>query len=208
MENNIPAYTYTFSGDFINSLEFAYMKTYSFRRGEKYEHFLNSIKREYDQLVNNKELSPEEIDRLNDLKQRLLYTQYLINKNGELYPFSEHTNTFKRNSQEVNRIIEIFKTTIVEKVSLLCAPEYRDGIIFYNGNDEIVATLNICLSCAHMELEPFSHVNADILVYDLLKKFFIDIGHELEEPGRFFVSGKMKEHRERILNERRDQYSG
>ncbi len=62
----------------------------------------------------------------------------------------------------------------------MCAPIYRDAIVFYKDN-KIVSTLNVCLSCEYMETKMFKHVNADNETYKLFRQFFIDCGHHVEE---------------------------
>jgi hypothetical protein len=45
-----------------------------------------------------------------------------------------------------------------------------------------------------METKMFDHINGDYKTYDLLKRFFIDIGHEVEDPEYFALDdlNKMK----------------
>ncbi len=39
----------------------------------------------------------------------------------------------------------------------------------------------------YMETKMFSHVDADYQTYDLLKRFFIKAGHEVERPDHFII---------------------
>ena len=63
----------------------------------------------------------------------------------------------------------------------MCAPIYRDAIVFYDLNKEIISTLNVCLSCEYMETKMFNHINADVETYNLMREFFIGLGHKVEE---------------------------
>ena len=38
-----------------------------------------------------------------------------------------------------------------------------------------------------METKMFDHINGDYETYDLFKRFFIDIGHDVEDPERFIM---------------------
>lgn len=190
-------YSQRSSAGFINDLEFDHIKTYSFRRGEEYEQFLKGMEKEYDRLVRRRNPTLDEVNSSNDLREQLYYTQNLIGKNGTLHSFSKHTGTFKSDSEEVSRIKEILRTEIVDDAAWMCAPSYRDAIVFYDKDDWMISCLDICLSCGHMEAKPFGQLRADLLTYDLLKKFFLEIGHEVEEAEHVYVSDKMKEQRER-----------
>jgi len=79
--------------DFINSLSFEYLETYSFCRGEKYE-YLAAL-----------------------AKDPLPYTEYLVGENGILSSSGEHTETFRRCDDEWRQIVEILNTEMVESVS-------------------------------------------------------------------------------------------
>lgn len=207
MEHKDLSYSQNSSADFINDLEFAYIKTYSFRRGKEYELFFQTGVKEYERLRDNKSRTPEETDHFNDLNEQLFCKKLLIDRNGEFDLFSKLTGTFNSDSQEAKRIIEILRTEIVEYAGWVCSPVYRDAIVFYDREDKIICTLNVCLSCCHLEAQPHGELNGDILTFDLLKRFFLDVGHKVEEQEKeyFFLSDKKKEERQKKLNERRRQ---
>ena len=179
-------YTYITSSDFIDNLTFDYAETYSLQRGLDYEENLKQIKPDYDQLRIRKEhendLTPTEEVRFSKLNELLGFTQYLINDKGEFHPSSKKTNTFTINDPIISRLTTILRTEAKEIPAWLCAPLYRDAIVFYNNQKKIISYLNICLDCQYMETKKFSHVKADYVTYDLLKRFFIDIGHDIENP--------------------------
>ena len=177
-------YNYISSIDYINSLEFDYIETYSFQRGIAFEQTLMLLKPEYERLKVRRErrnnLSESEEVRFSELKGLLRFTQYLINDKGQFHPSCIKVCTFKNNDPEVTRLASILRTEIVETESWLCAPMYRDAIVFYNKSAEIVSVLNVCLSCNYMETKAFNHVTGDSKTYDLLKAFFLEIGHDVE----------------------------
>lgn len=192
-----PQRTYITSIDFINNLTFDYVETYSFQRGQAFEENKKLIQVEYDRLKRRKEkfdnLSNAEEDRFFTLHGLLGYTQYLINDKGQFHPSSKRTNVFSKNDPNIDRIKNILLTPINDIPRFMCAPEYRDALVFYDSDKTIVSTLNICLSCNHMHTM-FNHIDADFETYDLLKRFFIDIGHEVEKPDYFILDdiNKMK----------------
>jgi hypothetical protein len=149
------------SANYINELIFDYVETYSFQRGKEFEESLK-------------------------LRSSSEITQYLIYDKGKFHPHSKKTNTFKHDTPMADRIKQILRIEVVETLPLLCAPEYRDAFVFYDHNNQIVSTLNICLSCMHLKSEGVQ-LKADIRTYDLLKKLFLEIGHEVEKPEHSWI---------------------
>lgn len=178
---------YITSLEFINKLTFDYVETYSFQRGSEFEEKRKLIKDEYENLKVRKEkrnnLSSDEEVRFEELFKLLAGTQYIINDEGKFHPSSKKVNTFKNENQNIERIKNILQTEIAEIPSWMCAPIYRDAIVFYDSEKKITDTLNVCLSCQYMETKINNHINGDNKTYDLLKQFFIDIGHNVENDN-------------------------
>ncbi|SHG89088.1 hypothetical protein [Flavobacterium defluvii] len=177
-------HTYKSSIDFITDLCFEYIETYSFQRGEEFEKNNQLNLSEYEtlqrrKLRKNDLTSPQEL-KLNELKKLVGFTQYILNEEGEFHFSSKKINSFKSTDKEAINLKNILKTEINEIPDWLCAPKYRDAVVFYDKNNKIITSLNICLSCQYMETEMFNHINGDKLTYDLLKQFFIEIGHDVE----------------------------
>jgi hypothetical protein len=191
-------YTYIASPDFINKLTFDHVETYSFQRGIEFEENRKLIQSEFDRLkvqknkLNN--LTKDEDEKFLELHGLLGFTQYLINDKGHFHSSSKKTNTFKHDDPAIDKIKMILRTEIIEIPSWLCAPVYRDAIVFYDNDNKIITPLNICLGYQYMETTMFNHINGDYKIYDLLKRFFIDIGHDIEDPDYFALDdiNKMK----------------
>ncbi|MBS1512114.1 MAG: hypothetical protein JST86_14795 [Bacteroidetes bacterium] len=177
-------YTYTNSPEFISNLEFAYVETYSFQRGEEYGRVKTQLQGEWEKLQSCKDerinLTDLEETRLSELNTLLKQTQYLIDAKGQLHFSGKKTHTFKQDDPNINKIKQILLTEVKEIPNWLCAPIYRDAIVFYDTNNAIVDCLNICLYCEHAATKMFHHINCDITAYQLFKRFFMDIGHEIE----------------------------
>jgi hypothetical protein len=121
------------------------------------------------------------MSNLEKLKKLNGFTQYLINTDGEFHPSSKKTGTFKLDNEIIEKLKSILNTPIKEVPSWMCAPIYRDAIVFYDSENKIVSTLNVCLSCEYMETKMFNHINADNETYNLMREFFIELGHKVEE---------------------------
>lgn len=193
-------YKYIPSTDYIDSLTFDYVETYSFQRGTQFEENQKLITPEYENLKVRKEkssnLTTTEEQRFSELHELLGFTQYLINDKGQFHPSSRKTNTFRFGDPEIETMKNILRTEINDVPRFLCAPLYRDAIVFRNKSNENISTLNICLSCQYMATKMFNHINADYETYDLFKRFFIDIGHEVEDPTHF-ISDNLKKLKEK-----------
>jgi hypothetical protein len=193
-------YTYKSSAEFINDLVFEYAETYSFQRGAAYEQQQQLLKEEYGRLKSRKEkkenLATPEEQRLKTLEELCGVTQYLINDSGQLHYSAEKTNTFLLADPEIENLKNILRTDINDIPRWLCAPTYRDGFVFYDSAGNIASVLNVCLECQYMETKRFAHINGDYETYDLLKKFFIRIGHAVERP-EYFVFDEIKAMKEK-----------
>jgi hypothetical protein len=179
-------YHYISSPQYIDQLEFDYIKTYSLQRGKEFEENYKLTRQEYTLLDERKRksnnLSPAEEGRYSEL-QASLGTQYLINSAGLFHPSGQQISTFSYNTPQVKQLINILKTKVVEVPAWMCAPVYRDAIVFYNNDGAIVSVLNVCLGCCYMETKAYHHINADSHAYELMREFFIDIGHPVESKN-------------------------
>ncbi len=129
-------------------------------------------------LVRNLDaIEQKRFDKLNELCG---HTQYLINAKGEFHPSSKKISNYNSLDNKVITLKEILRTEIKDIPMWMCSPIYRDAIVFYK-NDKILSTLNVCLSCEYMETKMFKHVNGDRETYKLLRQFFIDCGHNIED---------------------------
>ncbi len=181
------SYIYTPSPDYINNLKFNYLETWSFQRGQEFDERRKASLLEYNELNRRK----QGIDASNAIDKARLTTfieglncqQKLIVENGRFHPKSQKINTFISTEPEAERLRSILRTEIFDVPIWMCAPFYRDAIVFYNGNNEIVSTLNVCLSCEYMQTDSFHFINADAKTYKLLYDFFREIGHMVEETS-------------------------
>lgn len=176
-------YTYISSGDYIATLEFEFVETWSLQRGAEYEASHARMKKEHDTLQRRRLPTVEEKERYNELHPLIGFTQYLIDPQGRFHPSGQKVNTFLASDLRIAEIKAILRTEIKDVPYLMCAPTYRDAFVFRSGSGSIVSTLNVCLSCLHMEASRFK-VNGDWATYEALKQFFVRNGHDVEDPGK------------------------
>ncbi|MDJ1469437.1 hypothetical protein [Xanthocytophaga flava] len=182
---------YTDAPEYIESLDFDYIETYSFQRGEEYEEKQKLLQAEYDLVKNRKEqgeiLTSDDESRFKELYEFLYNEAYLLNNIGQFHPSSKKINVFTNSDPIIDKIKQILRTEIREMPRWLCKPEYRDAMVFYDKSGKIISVLNVCLSCEYMATDMFHQIKGDRRTYYLLKKFFIEIGHEVEDPEHFVL---------------------
>lgn len=178
-------YPYT-SIDYINSLDFDYIETFSLQRGEDYSRKAMQLKRyRLNQLQVKKSgnliLTDEEENSYNELSYLLSPAQYLSREDGSFHPSAELISTFEKSDPMVSTLISILQTEVVDVPQWMCAPVYRDAVVFYKKPGKMVSVLNVCLSCDYMETQIQGNLDADSRTYEKLKQFFISIGHPVEK---------------------------
>jgi hypothetical protein len=192
------------SDDYIKDLKFDYMETYSFNR------LSPLLKAEYDELFlrrQEKPLSVPDMERFKELGELYKEWELLIDKNGNFHHSSEKMAVFQAHDPEVVRFTEIMNMEVIESFNTLCAPMYRDAIVFYESSGKIVSVLNVCLSCNYMTTG-HQNLRADFEVYDLLNKFFFDIGHRVENPHKFDMNEKLRKMKAKFLAKREKKNKG
>ena len=175
-----PKYTYIKSSEFIDNIDFEYFETYSLQRGQNFEEEIESLESEFANIKSKTDQNETQKSRLSELDGLLNFTQVIINKKGQLHFSAEKINRIEKTDSKSKRLIEILKTEINDIPNWMCAPIYRDAILFYDKNDNLIKPLNICLSCEYMETRLFNHINSDFKTYELMREFLIDIGHKVE----------------------------
>lgn len=172
------------SSDYINGFSFDYIETFSLQRGEEYNAVIQMLKPERNGLKVRKEkrnnLNENEEIRLIELNSLLGVTQYLIDNTGRFHFSMERINTFQFDNEVVSLLKNILFTKTTDVNNWMCAPIYRDAIVFYKSSGEIVSVLNICLSCEAMAIDSCNQVVADSSTFEMLRKFFKEIGHPVE----------------------------
>jgi hypothetical protein len=134
------------SAEYINSLTFDYVETWSFNRDD----------------------------------DATMYS--LVIEESLFQPGSKKTGTFKNDHPTAARIKQILQTEIEDSQNYLCAPVYREALVFYDQNNKVISILNICLTCLHMMAEQHYNIKCDYKAYEWLRRLFQGLGHEIEKP--------------------------
>lgn len=139
--------------DYIRDLNFVYVETWYFLKGDLYEQWIK------DHPGHN--------------------NHYILDDSLQIHPTAQKTNTFLAGSAEVLKIKESLQTVDAAKAVTACAPVYREAILFFDKDKKLVSALNICLGCEYMALNSSQDIDASNTCYQQLREFFISIGHEI-----------------------------
>lgn len=105
-----------------------------------------------------------------------------VTEDGLFQPDSTLTGTFKNGHAIAERIKQILQTEIEESMAFLCAPVYRDALVFYDQNDKVISILNICLTCLDLHAAPHNRIKGDYKTFEWLRRLFQELGHKIENP--------------------------
>lgn len=162
--------------------DFEYFETYSLLRGSEYEKTVLEQEKLYCKLsekLKSNSLNVEENQKLNHLDSQLNYVQFLFDENQKLHNSAEKLKRFYSNENEAKKLINIFKTKTKNIPSWMCAPIYRDAIVFYNKENVIIEVLNFCFSCEYIQNANKRFIDADENVYKNLAKLLQEFGHKI-----------------------------
>jgi len=124
------------------------------------------LKRQLAELERQAQTSPH--------AKRLINQQRVIDSNANRIALIEHE------SLEVSRLIALAGTAPSEAdYAAGCIPVYRDALVFYNKQDQVLQVLHICFECLHMEADN-QEVKANTVVYELLREFLVQLGHPIK----------------------------
>ncbi|WP_431293080.1 hypothetical protein [Pedobacter sp. P26] len=143
------------SRDYIKSIDFEYVETYSFQLNTYY----------FETNRNSDTIS--------------WHDQRITGPDKKINPSSRKISSFQCADAEGITLIRILEIDVANMPAWMCAPIYRDAIVFYNKDREVVSALNICFECLYMENNMGINIEADESTYDLLKSFLISKGHEI-----------------------------
>lgn len=169
--------------EYISSITFDYFTTYSFLRGEINDTFQANLTKEIEEL----ELAMQhpkigwfqKNKRLTELRKYESRIQYLLDKEGNFHPTNERIATITQQLKEYSELLYIFQRPYFTDFETVCAPIYRDAIIFFDSTERIVDTLNICFSCKKMESDSKGYISATLATFQKLHNYLVDLGHDI-----------------------------
>jgi hypothetical protein len=99
---------------------------------------------------------------------------------GLPHPTAEKTHTFKKDDFRTQELLDLLSIEFKQQFDWMCAPIFREMIVFFDKEKNIVSILNVCLSCDKVEDSNGNDVRTDAKVFAKLKEYFTHLGHNLE----------------------------
>lgn len=162
---------------YIEGLDFDYFETYSFQRLGLYEEYNNILTKKRNDIS----LSSDEKERFKELTLSVNQLGKLIDYKKEFHHSSEKISRISRDNPFFGKILDVFRIELEEDCVFMCPPIYRDGMVFYNTQNEIVSVLNICFECRELVSNLNAKVAADSKFYTQLKNLLRELGHPIED---------------------------
>lgn len=175
---------------YIKELSFDYAISYSGLRGIAFENL------EFENKTRIKEIEEEmktarfmEKSKLAEKTNSLLdeidiSNSRIVTINGKLHKSTRQIQKFDKESLEMKEILKILRSKFKQQVYAICTPIFRDAIVFYSKENEIVGVLHICFGCLWMKNENEEDIEIDTRLFFRLKNQFIKMGHQIKD-GEF-----------------------
>ncbi|WP_276483129.1 hypothetical protein [Paraflavitalea pollutisoli] len=175
---------------YFTALSFSYIETFSIGRSLAAIEKQAAFKAEYKELMQKRirriSFTSKDEKRIWEVESLMNSLYSLYDVHGGINYAAERTHTFNGNHVRTAELLHALQIPVLDIPYYMCAPIYRDGVVFYDVDGNVVSMLSVCLSCYQLQIADGRSIDADCATYDHLKKFFIDLGHEVEHPD---VSG-------------------
>lgn len=165
--------------DFIENLKFSYFETYSFQRKGDFDVY-KSLFTKFG--IDRESLSPEEKILFGKLRTSNLYNQensLIFTEDGVLNKTAELVSTSKGFRELNDQLTEILKIPFFGYDAWMCWPIYRDAILFFDSDNNLIDGINICFQCSDVINLSKKQILTDRAVYVRLEVFLQSLGHKI-----------------------------
>ena len=169
--------------EYWESLNFDYIKTYAGLRGKEFEQL--KAKNEKEILALRDRILDEDKAEVKREMSRLraeidLTKARLINKEGLQHVTTKEISKIASTNKILDKLYRIVTAEIQEEVFTRCSPVYRDSIVFYSRDNQIIGILHFCFDCIKVLNEKEEKFEIDYDSYDDLKIHLNMLGHKIE----------------------------
>ena len=175
------------TAEFISRQDYSYIITYSLNRGEKHTRLKAAARELFKQR--RKRLLTANAPELPAIRAQLRSLELIWGL--DLMPLTDSAGAFqitaspiaiiKSDSTDVAQIRRFLQQPVVNSFDWMCAPVYRDALVFYDAQDKAIGVLNICFGCDRMLTHMGEEVCADTATYQGLKQVLMHLGHSIVE---------------------------
>ncbi|WBO86315.1 hypothetical protein [Hymenobacter yonginensis] len=166
------------TADYIATLSFAYLTTYSLLRGPKWERLQQARKCLLTCAAPDLPALRAYLNRLRSTND--LATSTLMEVPGAYNLTATPIVSLPSSDSRVQALLELLSLPAIKMFDWMCVPVYRDGIVFHSAADEVVGVLNICLGCDTIVTQEGEELTADAATYAGLRHWLTSLGHPIE----------------------------
>lgn len=179
--------------EFWQQQAFAYLETYSFNRGP--ESAAEQERLSHDIAAARQALQTARYMDLAKLRHKLRELEAVL-RGGEHNVLL--TSPAARSGYATQKIAALTSTAgmtrhlsnvaaraTAQEVFAMCAPIYRDALVFYNEQHERLQVLNICFECHMMITSAGQLVEADVATYEALLETLAQLGHPIRNDANW-----------------------
>ncbi|MVN75036.1 hypothetical protein GO988_01715 [Hymenobacter sp. HMF4947] len=164
------------ASEFWDQQDFSYLVTYSFNRGPKRTELIQQTKRELQ--IARFMRRPKLLQRLQSLEAA---NSTLIEEGAVFHSTATVIAQINSSSIEAQQVKTIFRNSAAQQFYAGCIPIYRDALVFYSEQGEMLGVLNICFECFYMKTDVGLYLEADVNTYQALRGFLTQLGHPIED---------------------------
>jgi len=173
--------------NYIQALNFEYVILFSGLRGDA---FTKLEKKNYQKIREiEKEIETARYMQVPKLKKEIrvlsdelnLLNARILDKDGNIHQSASEIYRFEKRSKELKSILDILTSSFKEEFFAVCAPVFRDALVFYSKESNITGIVQICFSCYRMENENREQFKIDHRIFSKLKKEFKQVGHRIDD---------------------------
>ena len=171
---------------YIRNLNYDYAISYSGLRGELFDKLEQTNKEKIEILEEEIESArfmqkPKLNQRIKDLRREIdIYNSKIINSKGEIHKSTVQISKLKKGDRDLEDIFEPLFLEMTNPIATMCAPIFRDAVVFYSDTNEINGILQICFSCLSIKNENEDYFDVDYEMFQKLKDKLVQIGHPIE----------------------------
>lgn len=176
---NLAAYT--------QSLAYEYVRSYSGLRGRKFESLLARNSLEVERIEHEIKTAryiqvPKLRKQIELLKEETdIYKARVVSDGGIPHESAGLVGEWRKHDDFFSDIHHILMQPLHEQFATMCAPVFRDALVFYSKEGEVQGVLHVCFGCLWMKNEKEEDIAADVEVFDHLKQRLMDAGHPIIE---------------------------
>ena len=174
--------------EYINQLNFDYLKTYSGFQQEVFEKqqavFEQKMADLQERLLTSSPQKQELIqNRINETQLRWEREQFdfreIAGPDGALIQSATKIAHLPKVDPVVCQIVEILNTPFQEQYHWMCWPVFRDSIVFYRADHTVAGIVHICLGCDQLADHQRQFFEADYKIFPQLRSVLKSLGHKV-----------------------------